>query len=452
MAGDRPRATAGPCWRQLANTGEHPQLTFAADADVARPFVIQRHVAAAHPRPGIRHRRSQRTARQPRPGCGPRVHLPHPRKGPPQGHLRPLADPLGKELRIRHPDELSVRDGDLRARPEHPAEGLPAHRRRHVERARDAPLGRVQRERGQVPHIHRLNRPVRCPRGQHPATRGNPPQPPRQPPHVLARPQHHPRPQGGPPACAERLCDRQLAPRLLVAVPRRPVFDILAVVRPRVRRAVQHLRVLRQRLDRPAPVHTHRGHEHTTAQPTNLVPPSTSRRIPELPAQPETARPSVVNRRSNATSEPALQTSPAAMSPSTDLSGTHSGRATSASSTGSPTRCEPRPTNTTCSQSTVSGIGRNVIRCSTLPGRYPAVSSAWRPAASAASSPSSTRPPGSSHPNASATTLYRRTNSTRLCSSTSANSAIWWSRTTGSQTRSPPGSSTSTCPSHSSGV
>ena len=61
--------------------------------------------------------------------------------------------------------------------------------------------------------------------------------------------------------------------------------------------------------------------------------------------------------RSNATSVPEFQISPAAISPGTDASGTYSIRSTSVVSVGSPILSGSFPTNTTCSESTMPTIG-----------------------------------------------------------------------------------------------
>ena len=58
------------------------------------------------------------------------------------------------------------------------------------------PRRAVQRERGHIAHVNRLNPPSRLTRRQNPATSPHPLQPPRQPPHVLTRPQNHPQAAG----------------------------------------------------------------------------------------------------------------------------------------------------------------------------------------------------------------------------------------------------------------
>jgi hypothetical protein len=72
-----------------------------------------------------------------------------------------------------------------------------------------------------------------------------------------------------------------------------------------------------------------------------------------------TGRPSVhrLVRDVNATSDPAFQTSPAAIICRTEATGTHSSRATSLTSVGSPIRSGSRPTNAKSSPSTAPARG-----------------------------------------------------------------------------------------------
>ena len=104
--------------------------------------------------------------------------------------------------------------------------------------------------------------------------------------------------------------------------------------------------------------------------PSSPAPPASAAASATYPGgSPKPPKPCGISSRSNATSVPEFQISPAAISPGTDASGTHSIRSTSVVSVGSPIFSGSRPTNTTCSESTMPTIGWNVIRCSTRPAR-----------------------------------------------------------------------------------